>query len=53
MKQGFLLVDTLHVYQDIRRLYALSVVGLILLLFVFFRDWRFYGPAFEWRWRNA
>jgi hypothetical protein len=53
MKQGFLLVDQLHIYRDIRRLYALSVVGLVLLLFVFFRDWRFSWRAFEWRWRNA
>ncbi|MBU7003980.1 MAG: hypothetical protein HXS50_00340 [Theionarchaea archaeon] len=53
MKQGFLLVDRLHIYRDIRRLYAFSVVGLILLLFVFFRDWRFYRRALEWRWRNA
>jgi hypothetical protein len=53
MKQGFLFVDRLHVYQDIRRLYALSVAGLVLLLFVFFRDWCFSWGAFEWGWRNA
>jgi hypothetical protein len=53
MKQGFLLVDRLHIYRDIRRLYALSVVGLVLLLFVFFRDWSFSWRTFEWRWRNA
>jgi hypothetical protein len=53
MKQGFLLVDQLHIYRDIRRLYALSIVGLVLLLFVFFRDWNFSWRAFEWRWRNA
>jgi hypothetical protein len=40
MKSGYLLVSRLHVYRDIRRLYALSFVGLGLLLALFFRDWR-------------
>ena len=53
MKQGYLSVERLHIYQDIRRLYALSVVGLVLLLYLFFRGWSFSWRNFEWRWRNA
>lgn len=53
MKRGYLLVDRLHIYRDIRRLYALSVVGLVLFLIVFFRDWRLRWRDVEWRRRNA
>jgi hypothetical protein len=53
MKEGFLSVAQLHVYQDIRRLYVLSFVGLALVLFLFLRDWRLSIRPFEWRWRHA
>ncbi len=53
MKSGYLEVTDLHIYKDIRRLYVLSVVGLGLLLFLFFRDWRFSADRFEWRHRYA
>ena len=53
MKQGYLLVERLHIYRDIRRLYALSVVGLALFLAIFFRDWRLSWRNLEWRRRNA
>ena len=53
MKDGYLSVTQLHVYKDIRRLYALSFAGLALLLVLFLRDWRLSLRPFEWRWRHA
>jgi hypothetical protein len=53
MKEGFLSVTQLHVYQDIRRLYVLSFAGLALIVFLFLKDWRLSLRPFEWRWRHA
>ncbi len=53
MREGFLSVTKLHVYQDIRRLYVLSFAGLALMLFLFLRDWRLSLRPLEWRWRRA
>jgi hypothetical protein len=53
MTKGYLLVEKLHIYRDIRRLYALSVVGVVALMILFLRDWRFNIACFEWRRRVA
>jgi len=51
MKRGYLQVTQMHVYKDIRRLYALSVVGLVVLLYYFLRDWKV--DRLQWRRRHA
>lgn len=51
MKKGYLQVTQMHIYKDIPRLYALSAVGLVVLLCTFLRDWRF--ERLEWRRRIA
>ena len=53
MKSGYLKVEQLHVYRDIRRLYALSVVGLVFVAYLFLGEWKFHLRGSEWRRRNA
>lgn len=50
---GYLEVTKMHVYADIRRLYALSLLGLGLLLWLFLRNWRFSFSELIWRDRDA
>ncbi len=51
MTEGYLRVTRLHVYKNIPRLYALSVAGLFVVIWLFFRDWRL--QRLEWRRRHA
>lgn len=51
MKKGYLQVTQMHIYKDIRRLYVLSAVGLVVVLYLFLRDWTV--DRLQWRRRLA